>query len=145
MYQPGEPSGRRVARDQALRLAEAGEIAHALRVLLERAGADPSPCVRLAEGLGRQEGAALQRAYGRIEPRRRLRGGSPQPLLDARPIDFMFVDEGGKSNPEPHFKESFFSLGAVALPEESVRTYVEAADSVKREFLHIRISPFTSH
>jgi hypothetical protein len=129
----GDPSGRRLARRRATLLAEAGRVARAVEVLLKRAGSDATACSDLIKHLERQEQIELQRAHGRIEPRKRFKKHSPQPLLEKRPRSLLYIDETGKSRLEP-IVPSFFSLGAVALPEEEVDNYRAAADDIKLDF-----------
>lgn len=131
----GDPSGRRLARTKALLLAEASKVARCLEVLLKRAGADSATCAELTKDTIRKEQAELQRAFGYVEPRRRFKRNSSQPLLEHRPINGLYVDEGGKSNPEPLLTgPQFFSLGGIAMTTESTTAYCAAADGVKSRF-----------
>lgn len=129
----GDPDGRRLARQRALLLAEAGKVLEAAEVLIRRAGFDPATCHDLVVKLAAQEQIELQRSIGRIEPRKRFKKHSSQPLLDRRPRSRLYIDESGKSVVEP-INPSYFALGAVAFPEEKVDDYVVAADEIKRQF-----------
>ncbi|HLB29728.1 MAG TPA: DUF3800 domain-containing protein [Dehalococcoidia bacterium] len=131
----GDPLGRRLAKRRATFLAEAGNIAHALKVLLARAEFDTRTCDELIAAIARQEQIELQRSHGRIESRKRFKYGSSHPLLDSRPKSNLYIDEGGKSNPEPLLAgPRYFALGAVALPEEEVISYCSRADEIKAAF-----------
>jgi hypothetical protein len=129
----GDPEGRRLARHRAMLLAEAGKVLQAAEALIRRAGFDADKCHDLIAELAKQEQIELQRSIGRIEPRKRFRKHSSQPLLDRRPRSKLFIDESGKSVVEP-INPSFFALGAVAFAEEKVDDYVVAADEIKRQF-----------
>ena len=131
----GDPSGRRIARLRALALSEAGKICRSLEVLLKRADFDAGTCEGLSQSIARQEQIELQRAHGRVEPRRRFRNNSSQPLLDQRLVSRLFVDEAGKSNPEPNLDgPTYFALGAIAMADEDIAFYRSEADSIKQEF-----------
>ena len=131
---PGDPEGRRLARKRAGLLAEAGRVARVLEILLKRAEFPRDDCTEIVIELGTQERIELQRSYGRIEPRKRFKGYSSQPLLEKRPISGLYVDENGKSGREPADKPAFFALGAIAIAEEAIAVYCTAADEIKREF-----------
>ncbi len=120
-------------------LAEAARVAHALRILLKRAGHAPDACDDLLKALSKQESAELQRSHGRIESRKRFKAGFSQPLLQKLSRSLLFIDEGGKSNPEPLlYGPRYFSVGAVALGERDARNYKHAADALKIQFWHDR-------
>lgn len=132
---PGDPEGRRLARQRALLLSEAGRVARILEILLARAGFPSDICRDLVRQLAAKEQVELQRAHGKIEPRNRFKGHSSHPLLEARSLTGLYVDESGKSIPEPKLSgPRFFSLGAVALDDAGVEAYCQAADKVKLEF-----------
>lgn len=61
---------------------------------------------------------------------------SSHPLLENRLRSMLFIDESGKSFPEPRVQRHppFFALGAVAMNEEDVEYYRAAADEIKLEF-----------
>ena len=129
---PGDPEGRRPARKRAALLAEAGRVARVLEILLKRAEFPRHDCTEIVTELGRQERVELQRANGRIEPRKRFKGYSSHPLQEKRPISRLYVDENGKSGLVG--SPAFFTLGAVAIAEEHTAAYCTAADEIKREF-----------
>ncbi len=129
----GDPEGRRIARHKAAVLAEAGRTAAALRVLLRRANYDSSVAEELVRELARSEAIELQRANGRIEPRNRFKAGLSQPLLAARPVHHLFLDEAGKSVKGSE-KDPFFSLAGIALVDEEIERYVGRADAIKLTF-----------
>jgi len=116
-------------------LGEASHVAHALVALLKRANIDASDCEALVKEIVRQENIALQLSYGRVEGRRRFKGHSPQPLLDGRYKNFLYLDEGGKSFPEPATQPQFFSLAAVSITRQENHQYVKRANAVKSQFL----------
>ena len=130
----GDPEGRRLARRRALQLAEAGKVARLLEALLKRADYNADQSVALIKDLAGYENSQLLKSYGRIEPRNRYKGHSPQPLQDSREISALYVDENGKSKPEPLASQAFFSLGAVAMTPQDVDAYKSAADNLKNEF-----------
>lgn len=136
----GDPEARRLARRSALLLSEAGSVARALEVLLKRADFDLAGCTDLIKALARQEQIALLQSHGRIEPRSRFKKHSSHALRDNRPTSMLYIDEGGKSNPErlnPP-RPTFFSLTAIALPEEKTEQYRQAADAIKTEFFQTK-------
>ena len=94
---------------------------------------DHSSCRDLVARLAEQEQIELQRAYGRIEQRKRFKKHSSQPILDRRPRSNLYLDESGKSVVEP-IAPSFFALGGIALAQEKVDDYRVAADEIKLEF-----------
>jgi hypothetical protein len=131
----GDPTGRRLAKHRAILLAEAARIARSLEVLLKRANYDFSPCAALIKKISEQEHNELQRGFGRIESRKKYKTGSSHPLLEGRPRSIIFIDESGKSDPQPLAEAPpFFALAAIALPEEKIDDYVVAANEVKQEF-----------
>lgn len=132
----GDPEGRRPAKRHASLLAEAGQVARVLEVLLKRAEFDPEVVSELVKQLAKKEQIELQKGYGRIEPRRRFKPHVGHPLLEQRPRSALFIDESGKSNQEPPTtsRPTVFALGGVAMPEEAVDNYRVAADEIKLEF-----------
>ena len=82
-----------------------------------------------------EEQAALQRAYGRIEPRKRFKGQSAQPINEGREVNYIFVDESGTSSPGPPNLPQVFALGAVAFTtEDHQQDYIRRANELKRNF-----------
>lgn len=130
----GDPEGRRLARSRALLLSEAGFVARALEVLLARANYDPSQLQEIIKKVKSQELIELQRSCGRIESRKKLKNRSGQPLLEGRPVNCLFIDEAGKSSPEPQCSKSYFSLSGIAMDQEDIDNYTTAADELKLEF-----------
>jgi hypothetical protein len=133
---PGDPTGRRLAREHAKLLAEAGTVARVLEILLTRANCEVQPCAELIEQIARQERIELQRSYGRIEPRTRFKTNTHRTILAERHRSVLHIDEGGKSNPEHRVppEPTYFSLAGIALPEEKIDDYKAAADEIKLEF-----------
>jgi hypothetical protein len=133
----GDPEGRRLARRRAALLSEAGQVARIVEVLLKRAEFDDGGSVgELIKELADREKIDLQKSHGRIESRGRFKPHVGHPLLEKRPRNGLYIDENGVSKPEPpaHSRPTVFSLGAVAMPEESVDDYRVAADEIKQEF-----------
>ena len=130
----GDPGGRRLARRRAARLSEAGMLLRAVEVLLRSAGFDPENCRDLAEQVAREERALLQRAEGRIEPRRRFKHKESHPLLASRELSLLFIDEGGHPAPQSTPEQPVFALGAVAMSEDDAKEYVTGADELKIRF-----------
>lgn len=130
----GDPEGRRLARRRALLLAEAGKVARLLEILLRRADYNTDHYKELVKDLAGYENSQLVKSYGRLESRKRYKGQSSQPLLDERRINALYVDENGKSNPEPLVAPTFFTLGAVSMEPDEVTSYKESADELKSEF-----------
>ena len=118
-------------------LAEAGSVARQLEVLLKRAEFDTSVCHEIIEDLAVAEQAQLMKAHGHVEPRNRFKKKqSSHPLLEGRLRNILHVDESGRSIPHRFAPSSApaFALGAVAMREEEVGSYCEAADQIKTEF-----------
>ena len=128
----GDPEGRRIARRRSQRLAEAGRVARALEVLLDGAGFEVTVCRALAASIAEQERGELLRGGGRIEPRKRFKGGGIQEPDPESERQHLFLDESGKSGPGS--ASPFFALAGVGLTEGEARRYEAAADQVKREF-----------
>lgn len=125
---------RRLARDRAARLAEAGALARALEVLLQRAGFATEGCRALAAQVVRQEQAELLRAHGRIESRRRFKHKSGHPLLETRQLSLLYVDESGSSSIDAQATKGIFAVGAIAISRESADAYRLAANNLKRDY-----------
>jgi len=133
----GDPEGRRLAQKRAALLSEAGRLASVLEALIERAGHDTEACSQLIKNLAKSEEVELHRGYGRVEPRTRFKKkNSGAPLLEKRPRNLLYIDESGKSIPQPLGPNHppFFALGAVAMQQEEVDNYCAAADAIKLEF-----------
>ena len=130
----GDPDGYRLARRRAARLSEAARVLRVAEVLIEDAGLETDLAQQLRALLHEQEQRELQRAHGRLHPRRRFRKEAGQPLQQARLINLLFVDESGVSHIQQGHNESFFTLGAVALDEADLQTYRAASDALKQEF-----------
>lgn len=122
-------------------MAEAERVVQVVSILLRKAGfGAPSLEVRIADTLVKhlssEQARHLQITYGRIESRNRFKKLSAQPLLEKRPVNQLFLDEGGKSPVEPVPGPSFFALGGVAIDEADIANYHVRADEVKREFFN---------
>lgn len=131
----GDPEGRRVARKRAALLSEAGQVARALEVLMARAGYPSAKVAEILKELAAQEHTELQRGYGRLESRTRFKTPASHPLLDHLPPNLLYVDESGKSFPEPKQPDAnFFALGAVSLDNLGKQDYEKRADAVKQAF-----------
>lgn len=133
----GDLEGRRLARRRALLLSEAGRMARVLEVLLKRANYDTHACSKLIKDLAEKEQIELHRSQGRIEPRTRFKKKhSGHPLLEKRPRNLLYIDESGKSIPQPlnPLHPPFFALGAIAMKQEEVDNYCVAADAIKLKF-----------
>lgn len=133
----GDPEGRRLARWRALELSEAGQVARALKALLERAEFNTELCTQLLKDITAEEQTQLMRGRGRIEPRKRFkRKHSGHPLLDNRLRSMLYADESGKSIPHRNASTQppFFALGTIAMNEEDVDSYCVAADEIKMNF-----------
>ena len=102
-------------------------------MLLERARFNTSTCEEIIKGVADEEQIALQRSRGRIESRKRFKRSSSQPLLDHRPVNYLYLDESGQSGGDPG-PQGFFALGAISINQEDVDNYVVAADQLKRDF-----------
>jgi len=138
MFDPlrGDPGGRRLARRRAMLLAEAARVTRAVEVLLKRAEFEAETCSELIKQLSLREQIELQRSYGRIEARKRFKPHVSHPLLEKRPRSMLYIDENGKSKPEPlaEARPTVFTLGAITMPAESVDDYCAAADEIKLQF-----------
>jgi Protein of unknown function (DUF3800) len=124
----GDSEGRRVARRRSHLLAEAGRVSRTLELLLERAG-HPSDVARslTLEILDAEQNQALK-AEGRVESRRRFKGG-PIRVPAAPDRWLLFVDESGRSN---RGHTDYFALGAVALTGAEAERYRTRADELKK-------------
>ena len=131
----GDPDGRRLARKRAALLAEAGLVARSLGVLLRRSGhADPD-IEQLCKDLKASERAELQRGYGHLAPRSRYKGNAPHPLIGKHLTDLLYLDESGRSVPEPNQPNAdYFALGAIALDDTARDDYCQRADVIKQAF-----------
>lgn len=143
MKPKGDPEGRRLARRRALLLAEAGKVARLLESLLERADYNTDDYKKLVRDLAGHENSQLVKTYGRLESRKRYKGQSSQPLLEDRITNSLYVDENGKSKPEPLATPTFFSLGAISMTPDDADSYRYAADELKNDFFGR--SDFTFH
>ena len=138
----GDPEGRRIARKRALLLSEAGLLAKALGVLLCRANHSLGPIEELIKDIKKSELTELQRSFGKISSRKKLKNRSGQPLLEGRPINCLFIDEAGESSPEPHVDTSYFTIAGVSMNQEDIDNYIIQADEIKREFFSRTDFPF---
>jgi len=131
----GDPAGKRLAKQRALLLAEATRAARALEVLLKRANYDFSACSELIKKVAEQEHQQVQKGFGRLESRKRFKIGSAHPLLENRPRSVLYIDESGKSEPQPlDTAPPFFALASIAIAEEKIDDYKALADEIKQEF-----------
>lgn len=135
MQERGDPEGRRLAVRRAAQLAEAGRLLRALEIVLQRSNFDTTACIDISRDVAKQEQIELLRGHGRIESRKRFKHRSSQPLLARRQPVLLFIDENGLSHPQPHKQRDTFSLSAVAMSENNVQLYKQAADQLKRQFL----------
>ncbi|MYC07988.1 MAG: DUF3800 domain-containing protein [Chloroflexi bacterium] len=124
-------------------LAEAGKVARLLESLLERADYNTDDYKKLVRDLAGHENSQLVKTYGRLESRKRYKGQSSQPLLEDRTTNSLYVDENGKSKPEPLATPTFFSLGAISMTPDDADSYRNAADELKNDFFGR--SDFTFH
>lgn len=110
-------------------------VARALEVLLKRADFSSDSCEALANEIASQERRELLRSAGRLESRKRFKGMAGHPILDKRMVGHLYIDEGGKSNPEPNIAgPTYFALGAVAISDLSAVAYRASADLLKTQF-----------
>jgi hypothetical protein len=130
----GDPDGRRIARRRANLLSEAGRVARAMEILLQRANYPIDDIRILVANIARQERSELQRAHGYIEPRTRFKASGSHPLHLELPISNLYIDESGKSHARSKSEQEYFALGAVALSDESAIAYRDAADQIKTSF-----------
>jgi hypothetical protein len=128
----GDPEGRQIARRRSQHLAEAGRVARALEVLLEEAGFETTACRALAASIAEQERHELLRGGGRIEPRKRFKGGGIQEPDPESERHYLFLDESGKSG--PNSTSPFFALAGIGLTDGEAQMYKADANQVKREF-----------
>lgn len=132
---PPDPTVRRLAARRAAKLGEAGRLLRALEALLQSAEFDTAQCTDLAQRVATAEQCELLRSAGRIESRRRFKFPSGDPLRDnSRSPGFLFIDECGRSNPQPHIANDIFALGAIAMSADHIADYRLAADAIKRHF-----------
>lgn len=129
----GDPSGRRLARRRALLLAEAGQFARALGILLRDANFESDTLATVVKEIASQERIESVRADGRLEGRKRFRH-LPYPFPQNQPVVDFYLDESGKSPHEPPPSPPFFALAGIAMTAAATAAYKREADRVKREF-----------
>ena len=130
----GDPAGRRLARDRANLLAEAERVARALEILLQRANHPADAVSRLLQDVAAQQREELQRAHGHIEPRKRFKSKSGQPLQRRLPITNLYIDESGKSHIGTAASPEYFALGAIAIGSNDKDLYRAKSDDIKTRF-----------
>lgn len=126
----GDREGRRVARRRAGLFAEAGRLSRALELLLERAGFPRADAEALTRRITDEEQRQLLLAEGRIESRKRFKGG-PVRVVAQPDRWLLFVDESGKSFPSA---TEYFALGAVAMTGAEAERYRSRANELKLRF-----------
>ena len=131
---PGDPQGRRLARQKARYLEEAQSIGHLLAVMLRRAGANEDACQELLDDIQRSARHARHTASEPIAARKRYRLGSGHPLTAGRPENILHLDESGSSGSQPDQPESWFAIGGVAIDPVDIPVYTSRADEIKLEF-----------
>ncbi len=131
---PGDPRGRRLARQKARYLEEAQRIGYLLEAMLRRAGAHRDACNQLLDDIQRSARRARRQANQRIAPRKRYRLGSGHPLTAQRPENVLHLDESGLAGPQPDQSESWFAIGGVAIDPAGISAYISRADAIKQEF-----------
>lgn len=138
---PGDPDGRRLAKERAVSLAEAGRLANVLAVMLDRAGVDTGAISEISRMVTREEQTALLQAHGRIESRKRFKITSQPPPHDDRVRDFLFLDECGK----PSFRSAdpVFALGGISMSSVEVGRYNRRVNEIKKHFFGRTV--FTLH
>ena len=99
-------------------------------MLLERSGTDPSDARALTASITAEEQRQLLRSVGRIEPRKRFKGGRLVRVSNAD-RHLLYLDESGKSH---HSGTDWFALGAVALTGAEAGRYRRRANAIKRRF-----------
>ena len=140
---PGDPDGRRLARQKARYLEEAQRIGHVLEAMLRRAGAHEDACNQLLHDIQRSARRARRQAIEPIAPRKRYRLGSGHPLTAGRPENVLHLDESGSSGAQPDEPESWFAIGGVAIDPGDIPAYQSRADAIKQEFF--RTTDITFH
>lgn len=129
----GDSDGRRLARERAIRLAEAGRLTNVLEVLAERAGMDVAAIHEFNLQLTREEQTSLLKAAGHVESRKRFKITSPPPPHDtARVTDFLYLDECGK--PSFNSPDPVFALAGISMSLKEVRQYNRRINEIKIAF-----------
>jgi hypothetical protein len=98
--------------------------------MLERAGHDRAQAAALTNAISEAEQSQLLRAEGRVESRRRFKGGPIQPVASPD-RQLLFLDESGKSIPSA---VGLFALGGIAMTGAEAERYRSRADAVKERF-----------
>lgn len=137
----GDPDGRRIASRRAQQLSEAGRLAAALRVLVDRMDlSEELNITHLEQQIADNERRHLMRAHGRIEGRSRFRRRKNKgtkdgnPIRQNRPINHFFLDESGTSHPAAKpGSQSYFVLAAVAMTAQQESSYISAIDTLKEQ------------
>ena len=136
----GDAAGRRIWRRRARHLEHAGRVASLLRVLLRRAGSRAAADLAAIErSIAVDEAIAIQRSSGTIEPRTRFArtDSSGNPVREKRPLNWLFLDEGGTAQPVRGPEDgAWFALAGVAMTLEQAQSYERAADELKMEFFN---------
>jgi hypothetical protein len=102
-----------------------------LEQLLARADGPVSEAASLTKSITDLERRELLRAAGRVESRRRFKGGQVV-ATDDKDREFLFIDESGKSLPTG---SKYFALGGVAMSGREASRYRRRANAIKRRFI----------
>ena len=132
---PGDPQGRRLARQKARYLEEAQRIGYLLEAMPRRVGVHEDACKQLLDEIQRSARRARRQAADPIARRKRYRLGSGHPLTAGRLENILHLDESGSSGSQPNESESWFAIGGVAIDPADIPAYETRADEIKQEFL----------
>ena len=72
------------------------------------------------------------RSLGPLESRQRFKSLTGQPLQEKRVVEYLFLDESGRS--DPRSPGSFFALGGIAISDSEASDYRAKANDLKIEF-----------
>jgi len=117
-------------------------LAELVAILAGEAGVDAAEAWELAKSLGKAEQADLLRSYGRVEPRKRFKGG-PISRVPEADVNRLYIDESGKSGIGHGEPWQVFSLAGIAMKSGHAMSFRARADELKVR--HFGSSSFTFH
>lgn len=101
---------------------------------LRQAGCDPAALEACLTQMRVALNAAKTKAFGRVDGRVKYPRRSNRPLLEARPIMQLSIDESGTNVRNSNEVHKIFAVGGVAMTETASAEYVQKADAIKIEF-----------
>jgi len=130
-----DPEAKRLARARA---AQAEEALQLLALAQRRVVSLEDDALRnaldgLRRDLRRRFEADESRGGGHLEPRKKYKGRSQHLALEhGRGVITLYIDESGK--PQRDLDQPHFVLAGVAMDDDAAQAYVEAANTLKRNY-----------